>query len=74
MTLVVAGATSGPDETAPADRAGSLAAGRARVAALVAGGMRRPEAARQVAAETGLPRRELFAMDDHTVTVVTGMP
>ena len=26
--------------------------------------MRRSEAARQVAAETGLPRRELFAMDD----------
>ena len=74
VTLVVAGATSAPDETAPADRAGSLAAGRARVAALVAGGMRRPEAARQVAAETGLPRRELFAIDDDTGTVPTGVP
>jgi hypothetical protein len=36
--------------------------------------MRRPEAARQVAAETGLPRRELFAIDDDTGTVSTGVP
>jgi hypothetical protein len=41
-----------------------LAAGRKRVAALVAGGSRRSEAARQVAAETGLPRRELVAPDE----------
>ena len=34
--------------------------GRRRVAALVAGGMRRTEAARRVATETGLSRRELF--------------
>ena len=63
MTLVIAGKTTPPDEEAPAERADSLAAGRRRVAALVAGGMRRSEAARQVAAETGLPRRELFAVD-----------
>jgi 16S rRNA (cytidine1402-2'-O)-methyltransferase len=63
VTLVVAGKTTPPDEEAPADRADSLAAGRRRVAALVAGGLRRPEAARLVAAETGLPRRELFATD-----------
>ncbi len=64
VTLVIAGKTAPPDEEAPAERADSLAAGRRRVSALVAGGMRRSEAARQVAAETGLPRRELFAMDD----------
>ena len=64
VTLVVAGKTTPPDEEAPAERADSLAAGRRRVTDLVAGGMRRSEAARQVAAETGLPRRELFAMED----------
>ena len=63
VTLVIAGKTTPPDEEAPAERADSLAAGRRRVSALVAGGMRRSEAARQVAAETGLPRRELFAVD-----------
>jgi 16S rRNA (cytidine1402-2'-O)-methyltransferase len=79
VTLVVAGATpapdeANPDEANPADRAGRLAAGRARVAALVAGGMRRPDAARQVAAETGLPRRELFATNDDPGPVPTGVP
>ena len=64
VTLVVAGKTTPPDEEAPAERADSLAAGRRRVTDLVAGGMRRSEAAREVAAETGLPRRELFAMED----------
>lgn len=39
---------------------GDLTAGRERVEALVAGGMRRSAAARIVAAETGLPRRDLF--------------
>ena len=64
VTLVVAGKTTPPDEEAPAERADSLAAGRRRVTDLVAGGMRRSEAAREVAVETGLPRRELFAMED----------
>jgi 16S rRNA (cytidine1402-2'-O)-methyltransferase len=63
VTLVVAGKTTPLDEEAPAERADSLAAGRRRVTALMAGGMRRSEAARQVATETGLPRRELFAVD-----------
>lgn len=38
----------------------SLDAARARVAALAGGGITRSEAARQVAGETGLPRRELY--------------
>ncbi len=64
VTIVVAGAPpSTVGEAAAADRAAGLATGRARVAALVAGGMRRPEAARQVATETGLPRRDLFTTD-----------
>ena len=60
VTLVVAGATAHAE--VPARLVADLAAGRRRVADLVAGGMRRPEAARTVAAETGLPRRELFSV------------
>ena len=41
-----------------------LDAARSRVADLVRGGMTRPAAARQVAGETGLPRRELFRTPD----------
>jgi 16S rRNA (cytidine1402-2'-O)-methyltransferase len=58
VTLVVAGrpdpvarAAAGPED---------LQLGREEVAALVAGGLTRPEAARRVAARTGLVRRELF--------------
>ena len=57
VTIVVAGrpagvvAAPGPDD---------LALGREEVAGLVAGGLPRSEAARRVAARTGLPRRELF--------------
>jgi 16S rRNA (cytidine1402-2'-O)-methyltransferase len=58
VTIVVAGR---PDAVAstivgPED----LRLGREEVAGLVAGGLTRPEAARRVAARTGLPRRELF--------------
>jgi len=42
----------------------SLEAGRKRVEVLVAEGVKRSAAARLVAQETGLPRRELFALDD----------
>jgi 16S rRNA (cytidine1402-2'-O)-methyltransferase len=58
VVIIVAGA--------PADAASgvSLEAGRARVERLVAEGLKRSTAARQVAQETGLPRRELFAADD----------
>ena len=57
VTIVVAGAA------AAARSAGmpiGLEEGRRRVEALVGSGVRRAEAARQVAAETGLPRRALF--------------
>ncbi|HEY7941606.1 MAG TPA: 16S rRNA (cytidine(1402)-2'-O)-methyltransferase [Candidatus Limnocylindrales bacterium] len=58
VTIVVAGR---PEATAPAQpRPGDLDVGREEVAGLVAGGLSRSEAARRVAARTGLPRRELF--------------
>jgi 16S rRNA (cytidine1402-2'-O)-methyltransferase len=54
VVIVIAGAT-------PAQAAAlSLAAGRERVAQLVAAGMKRTAASRLVAEETGLSRRELF--------------
>lgn len=60
VTLVVAGR---PDSAArgsgPPD-AEDLVPARRRVAALVAGGLSRAAAAKQVAAETGLPRRDLY--------------
>jgi 16S rRNA (cytidine1402-2'-O)-methyltransferase len=69
VTLVIAGAAPGPGTTASRSGAGAeeransaaLAEARTQVAALVAAGMRRTEASRRVAAETGLPRRDLFA-------------
>ncbi len=54
VVIVVAGATA--DEVAGI----GLADGRARVERLVAEGVKRSTAARMVAKETGLPRRELF--------------
>lgn len=56
-------AAKAPDSAsfgAPAERAANLATARGRVEALVRSGLSRSSAARQVAAETGLPRRELF--------------
>jgi 16S rRNA (cytidine1402-2'-O)-methyltransferase len=54
-------------EAAPAGSEGStastLAAARAEVEALVAGGLARGEAARRVATATGLPRRSLYGAD-----------
>jgi 16S rRNA (cytidine1402-2'-O)-methyltransferase len=58
VVIVVAGATV--EDVA----AVSLEAGRARVERLVAEGVKRSSAARMVAEETGLPRRELFALDE----------
>jgi len=57
VVIVVAGATA--EDVAEI----SLEAGRARVERLVAEGLKRSTAARMVAEETGLPRRELFASD-----------
>ncbi len=58
VVIVVAGST-----TAEA-AAVSLEAGRTRVDRLVAEGVKRSVAARMVAEESGLPRRELFAVDE----------
>ncbi len=58
VTIVVAGRPEEAGPTAPGP--GDLDVGREEVAGLVAGGLTRSEAARRVAARTGLPRRELF--------------
>jgi len=58
VVIVVTGATEEGSATV------SLEAGRARVGMLVAEGVKRSAAARIVAEETGLPRRELFATGD----------
>lgn len=60
IVIVVAGRREVPAAEAAA-AAPTLAAARARVADLVAGGTPRSEAARRVAAETGLARRALYA-------------
>jgi 16S rRNA (cytidine1402-2'-O)-methyltransferase len=63
VTLVVAGASEGEAEAGAGAGAGAALdehAARARVDALVEGGTPRSAAARQVAHETGLPRRLLF--------------
>jgi 16S rRNA (cytidine1402-2'-O)-methyltransferase len=64
VVIVVSGRDAGDAAAAPAQDApgarASLDLARARVGALVADGLARSEAARRVAAETGLPRRELY--------------
>ncbi len=62
FALVIAGKPSGSDGDDPAATPTSAAvdAARARVEALVGDGVARPEAARLVAAETGLSRRDLY--------------
>ena len=57
VALVIAGSGGAAPGPAPAS---NLAQARERVAVLVAGGMRAADAARQVAGETGLPRRALY--------------
>ena len=67
VTLVVAGAdgqSPALDDEAPVDARERLAVGRARVDGLVGKGLPRSAAARQVASETGLPRRSLFSHAD----------
>jgi len=56
------GGTTSP-EAAAADAADAVAAARVEVERLVASGIARGEAARQVAAATGLPRRRLYAAE-----------
>jgi 16S rRNA (cytidine1402-2'-O)-methyltransferase len=58
IVIVVAGSTA----TNPRDVLSTLSPdqARARVAELVAGGMRRADAAKRISAETGLPRRSLY--------------
>jgi len=68
ITIVIAGAPAGSsapsDRLAGVDAADALGAGRDRVAALVAGGLPRAAAARQVARETGLSRRALYGREE----------
>jgi 16S rRNA (cytidine1402-2'-O)-methyltransferase len=61
LVLVISGA----DERSAPRTGTSIGDARARVAALVAGGLRRSDAARQVAAETGLTRRDLYEARDN---------
>jgi 16S rRNA (cytidine1402-2'-O)-methyltransferase len=61
--VLVIGAWAGARPAAPADVPATLEAARAEVDALVAGGVARGEAARRVAAATGLPRRRLYGAD-----------
>ncbi len=59
FTLVIAGATA---EQPPRPPHGDVAQVRERVASLVAAGLQRREAIKQVARETGLPRREVYRL------------
>jgi 16S rRNA (cytidine1402-2'-O)-methyltransferase len=61
VTIVVAGADA---EVATQRAATELPAAQARVAELVEGGASRADASRQVARETGLSRRQLYAAPD----------
>lgn len=61
VALVIAGSDGpAPDAAPDAAPAASVERARERVAMLVAGGMRAADAARHVAAETGLSRRALY--------------
>jgi 16S rRNA (cytidine1402-2'-O)-methyltransferase len=61
--VLVVGAWADARPAAPADVPATLETARAEVDALVAGGVARGEAARRVAAATGLPRRRLYGAD-----------
>jgi 16S rRNA (cytidine1402-2'-O)-methyltransferase len=62
FAIVVEGRSPGSADasTAPGSAALTMAEGRAEVARLVAGGAKRSDAVRQVAASSGLDRRELY--------------
>jgi 16S rRNA (cytidine1402-2'-O)-methyltransferase len=61
--VLVVGAWSGGAPTTARDEAAALEAARAEVEALVEAGVARGDAARRVAAATGLPRRGLYGHD-----------
>ena len=66
VVIVVGWGRGTAGDAARADAAGdALEGARAQVAALVAGGVARGDAARRVARETGLPRRSLYAAPGH---------
>jgi 16S rRNA (cytidine1402-2'-O)-methyltransferase len=69
VTIVVAGADgagglAGADAATPDERQAKIEAARRRVGQLAGSGMSRSAAARTVASETGLPRRDLFRPED----------
>jgi 16S rRNA (cytidine1402-2'-O)-methyltransferase len=67
VAIVVAGRdATGAAAPVAADDSRQLGAARALVDELVAGGMPRSEAARQVAIDTGLPRRDLYGGSDRS--------
>jgi 16S rRNA (cytidine1402-2'-O)-methyltransferase len=61
--VLIVGASSAGGPTQALDDATALVVARAQVEALVEGGVARGEAARRVAADTGLPRRRLYGLD-----------
>jgi 16S rRNA (cytidine1402-2'-O)-methyltransferase len=61
--VIVVGASAAASPTAEDDRAAALEAAQREVEALVESGVARGEAARRVAAGTGLPRRRLYGGD-----------
>ena len=65
IAIVVAGSDRAGVEVESEDQGATMAAARDRVAALVAGGLHRSDAAKQVAGETGLPRRDLYGGSAH---------
>ena len=64
LVLVIAAAEAAAADSSVAPDAEAIATGRAEVDALVSGGLGRAEAARRVAAATGLPRRDLYRSDE----------
>jgi 16S rRNA (cytidine1402-2'-O)-methyltransferase len=63
---IVVGDWRGDRPTDAADQESRLASAQAEVEALVAAGLARGDAARRVAASTGLPRRSLYGLDAST--------
>jgi 16S rRNA (cytidine1402-2'-O)-methyltransferase len=61
--VLVVGSRPGGPPVSEADEAAALTAARAEVEALIQGGLARGDAARRVAAATGLPRRRLYGHD-----------